>query len=419
MSQPEQQAVLINHEQYYVPNSPTLLLCISGLTVEQLLIACSHGWTPVISQLIKDYGLLKGRVFLPTVSTLNLASIITCSTPNRHGIVGNSYYDSTTGRIVSLLSPKMLDAVPLSIKLAQLGKRVAMLTTSNKLYNLITLKPTDGTSGLLDEKILHQIIVASPKQWKVPPHIKTIFESIVSQYKEANGSAVSSSPTLWPMYVAVELFKNQIIDHGIVVIEDTLFHYHHPNSKAIHEFMKAVDTLIGSICEQGVKLGLVSDHGMSLHVEKKHLNIVDIEPELIKLFGPGFKVISPDFLPGVDQSYLSHGVFIYLPSLQPSDLIAQWLLEQVAIEAVYDRRMAVNLLHFPPSRTPDLVVFTKYGYTFGSNVTISSEGLPIYGHGGRYEEMVPIVLNFSDRRLTDLADIPVSKFWPLLLEKEN
>jgi phosphonoacetate hydrolase len=76
--------------------------------------------------------------------------------------------------------------------------------------------------------------------------------------------------------------------------------------------------------------------------------------------------------------------------------VKAWLAEQSGITEVYDRDMAVRLLEQPEDRTGDLVVISGRDVVVGRKPEyhdLSALDGTLRSHGGRYEEMVPMVIS--------------------------
>ena len=126
-------------------------------------------------------------------------------------------------------------------------------------------------------------------------------------------------------------------------------------------------------------------------------NVIYLETELVEAFDLGFRVI----LPITDPYVVHHGALgsfavIHLPEGQPVAPVRQWLMQRPGITEVYDQVEAARKLELPHDRLGELVVLS------GRNVVIGRtpewhdlralEG-PLRSHGGRYEEMVPLIFS--------------------------
>ena len=71
-------------------------------------------------------GLARGA--LPSFTNVNNASLITGVPPSVHGISGNFFYDTATGKEVMMNSAKYLRADTIAAGATQAGRKVAVIT---------------------------------------------------------------------------------------------------------------------------------------------------------------------------------------------------------------------------------------------------------------------------------------------------
>ena len=76
--------------------------------------------------------------------------------------------------------------------------------------------------------------------------------------------------------------------------------------------------------------------------------------------------------------------------------IKNWLSSQPGVTEVHDRDMAVRILEQPSDRTGDLVVLSGRDVVLGRRPQyhdLSALDGTLRSHGGRYEEMVPMIIS--------------------------
>ncbi len=425
MTRPQTEPIRVRGRTYQPPDRPIALFCISGLSFQHLLSAFALGIAPHLGRAVAETRLWQGRCLLPTVSLLNQASILTGRLPDEHGIIGSSYYDPSALRPVSLLDARQLREESLAAAAARAGRKVAVLLGNPAAYPLFSaglVKGVPASSSLpAPEKTIG--IAACPGQWTGPEEIQGEMESV---FQGQTGSTPDSDPVaaaLQPIQWAVSLCEKELADWIFAVTDDTIWHRFSPSSEEAQRFFVELDRAFQRMGELGVRVALVSDHGMSSHWrEGQGPQLVNLEPELIRQFGPGFHVHLPNWTAKEGQFYLiSHGIYVSLPSLQPADMVVQWLLRRKEVDSVFDRVVAVDRLRIPSNRCPDLVVLAARGYAFvDSEFAGSPEDLPRFGHGGRYEELVPVLLNFDPEekvRQTMGPDLSCERYWELLMPR--
>ena len=114
-------------------------------------------------------------------------------------------------------------------------------------------------------------------------------------------------------------------------------------------------------------------------------------------FGPGHRVICPI----TDPYVVHHGalgslVMVHLAPESETQKIAEWIVAQPGVTEVFDREMAAEKCELPPERIGDLVVLADRDYVIGRTAAdhdLSQLGGMLRSHGGRYEEMVPMLLS--------------------------
>ena len=127
------------------------------------------------------------------------------------------------------------------------------------------------------------------------------------------------------------------------------------------------------------------------------LNILYLESKLNEELEIECRVI----LPITDPYVRHHGALgsfavVYFPNEQPGRCVRKWLLETDGVTEVYDRRSAVEKLELPCDRIGDLMVLGGRNLAIGRTPRdhdLSSLDGGLRSHGGRYEEMVPLIVS--------------------------
>jgi phosphonoacetate hydrolase len=164
-----------------------------------------------------------------------------------------------------------------------------------------------------------------------------------------------------------------------------------------------MDAQIGRMIQLGAVLGITADHGMNQKdTADGQPNVIYLESLLDKQFGKGNKVICPITDPYVvHHGSLGSEVMVYLQDPTQAMEIAEWVFQLEGITEVYDRPTAEKKLELPGDRIGDLIVMSGRDVVIGRipeyhDLSLIKGGLR--SHGGRYEEMVPLVITES---LTD------------------
>jgi phosphonoacetate hydrolase len=127
------------------------------------------------------------------------------------------------------------------------------------------------------------------------------------------------------------------------------------------------------------------------------LNIIFVESLLQEKFGDGIRVICPI----TDPYVVHHGalgslVMVHLDDPAQGPEIAAFLMAQPGVTEVHDRATAVTHLELAADRIGDLVVLCARDVVLGKTPPHHDHSVLTGGlrsHGGRYEEMVPLVIS--------------------------
>jgi len=159
-----------------------------------------------------------------------------------------------------------------------------------------------------------------------------------------------------------------------------------------------MDERFGRLLALGAVLGLTADHGMNgKQSPDRSPHVIYVESVLTDRFGPGARVICP-----ITDPYVAHHgalgsfVTVHLSDHLSTQTIARFLLDCDGITEVYDRDLAVRKLELPRDRIGDLCVLAGRDVVLGRTPADHDLGLlrgSLRSHGGRYEEMVPMILS--------------------------
>jgi phosphonoacetate hydrolase len=192
------------------------------------------------------------------------------------------------------------------------------------------------------------------------------------------------------------------------------------------EFYAALDVQLGKLLELGAIVGLTADHGMNAKQNPDGSpRVIYLESELTRRFGSGIRVI----LPITDPYVLHHGALgsfavIHLPpslTARRKFNLLHFLNHLPGITEVYGRN-AAEKLELPADRLGDIAVLSGRDVVLGRTPEahdLKAVAGGLRSHGGRYEEMVPLVISeplspsyaaraAADPRNFDLFDFTVN-----------
>ncbi len=374
-----------NGKTYNPPGCRVAVICLDGSSDEYINAALAHKQMPNLSAMLEQGG-FRGvaRAALPSFTNVNNASIVTGVPPSVHGISGNFFLDPDSGQEVMMNSGSFLRVETILAEAARAGRRVGVVTAKEKLRDILS----HGLAGIAfsaekaDEakKITHGI-----------DHVEDVVGAPAPPIYSAEAS-------LFVLAAGVAMMQHGLADLVYLSLTDYMQHKHAPGSDRAIEFYSQIDIEIGRLLACRALVAATADHGMNA---KQHMdrtpNVIYLETLLTETFGDGCDVI----LPITDPYVVHHGslgsfAVVHLAEHMNAEAVGQWILGLDGITEVYHRRQAAEKLELPADRIGDLVVLSARDVVIGRtpdqhDLTAVAKGLR--SHGGRYEEMVPLLLS--------------------------
>ena len=375
---------MVNGRSYTPPARPIVAICFDGSSDEYLDAALVRGKMPVLQKMILTgfRGLARGA--LPSFTNVNNSSLITGVSPAKHGISGNFFYDSASGKEVMMNSANYLRADTISAAAAQAGRKVAVITAKDKLREILG----HGLKG---------IAFSAEKAAEAKRETHGI-EGVQSLVGRPAPKIYSAEVSLYVFQAGVALLRKSEADFLYLSTTDYMQHAYAPDQPEALAFYAEVDRELGNLLELGAVIGLTADHGMNAKQKPNgEPNVLYLETMLEAKFGPGFRVILP-----ITDPYVAHhgalGSFacIHDGAGQQREEVGRWLAEQSGITEVYDRASAARKLELPEDRIGDWVVLSGRDVVIGRTPAyhdLKALHGGLRSHGGRYEEMVPFILS--------------------------
>jgi phosphonoacetate hydrolase len=374
----------LHDRTYRLPPRPVVVVCIDGCADEYLDVSLIQGRMPHLAKMVRSGYRGRVRAALPTFTNVNNAAIVTGCPPSVTGISGNFFLDPETGEEVMMNSSRFLRCETILAAAAQAGRKVAMVTAKDKLRDILS----QGMRG---------IAFSAEKAAETTRDVHGI-EGVEALVGRPAPAIYSADASLYALDAGVALLERGLADFLYLSLTDYMQHKFAPEAEESLGFYAGMDERFGRLLELGAVLGLTADHGMN---GKNNLeggpHVLYAESLLNERFGGGAKVICPI----TDPYVVHHGalgafVTVHLPDSIPIAEAAAFLLHQEGITEVYDREMAVKKLELPGDRIGDLCVLSGRDVVLGRtpadhDLSLLTGGLR--SHGGRYEEMVPLVLS--------------------------
>ncbi|MPY91316.1 MAG: phosphonoacetate hydrolase [Luteitalea sp.] len=373
-----------NGRTYRPPAQPVVVVCVDGCANEYLEASLAHERMPNVARMARCGYRGLARAALPTFTNVNNAAIATGRPPDVTGISGNFFLDPETGEEVMMNASRFLRCETILAAAARAGRRVAMVTAKDKLREILS----DGLQG---------IAFSAEKACEASPETHGIgdVEVLVGRPSPAIYSADAS---LYVLDAGVALVERELADFLYLSLTDYMQHTFAPDAAESLDFYAAMDERFGRLLELGAVLGLTADHGMNAkHTSDGTPRVIYVESLLTERFGPDVRVICPI----TDPYVVHHGalgafVTVHLPDHVPAAQVARFLLECEGVTEVYDRALAARKLELPPDRIGDLCVLSGRDVVLGRTAADHDLSLlsgALRSHGGRYEEMVPMILS--------------------------
>ncbi|MGC4016305.1 MAG: phosphonoacetate hydrolase [Luteolibacter sp.] len=376
-----------NNRSYNPPARPIAVLCIDGCADEYISASIAAGKMPRTEAMVKAgyRGMVRGA--LPSFTNVNNSAIVTGMPPAVTGICGNFFLNPETGEEVMMNGPEFRRCGTLLTAAADAGRKVAFITAKEKLRTVLG-------DGIVERG---GIVFSSEKvnEAKKETHGVDDAESIIGKPRP---EIYSGDASVYVLEAGAALVEQGKADFLYLSLTDFMQHKYAPEAPESLEFYGQLDEQIGRLLDAGCIVAATADHGMNAKNKADGSpNVIYVETLLKETFGDNLRVICPI----TDPYVVHHGalgslVMVHLEDVSKVDEIADFLIRQDGITEVYNREMSALKLELAPDRIGDLTVLCGRDYVVGKtpehhDLSVLKGGLR--SHGGRYEEMVPLLLS--------------------------
>lgn len=380
-------AFTCNERHYAPPSRPIAVLCLDGCADEYLSVSIARGVMPRTAELAaRGYrGLVRGA--LPSFTNVNNTAIVTGMPPSVTGICGNFFLDPETGEEVMTNSPVFRRCGTILTAAADAGRTVAFITAKEKLRTVLG-------DGIVERG---GIVFSTEKvdEARIETHGVGEAENIIGKPRP---EIYSGDASVYVLEAGAALVEQGRADFLYLSTTDFMQHKFAPEDEESLAFHRELDRQIGRLLDAGCLVAATADHGMNAKNNAEGTpNVLYVESLLTEKFGPGCRVICPI----TDPYVVHHGalgslVMVHLEDPDRQAEIASFLLEQEGITEVYDRETTARKLELAPDRIGDLCVLSGRNVVVGKrpedhDLSVLEGGLR--SHGGRYEEMVPLLVS--------------------------
>lgn len=385
MSSVSTQSFSVNNKTYNPAAKPIVVICLDGSADEYIDATMGRDRMPNLKKMtVNGYrGMVRGA--LPSFTNVNNSSIVTGVSPAVHGICGNFFYDVAKEQEVMMNSAEYLRAETILAAASKAGRKLGVVTAKEKLRDILSYKMTgiafSAEKANLAKKETHGIDNA---------------EEVIGEKTPAIYSADAS---LFVLRAGVALIQKGLADFLYLSLTDYMQHTYAPETEESLAFYEAIDKELGKLVGLGAIVGATADHGMNAKIKADGSpNVLFVEDMLEAQFGTnGFRVICPITDPYVKHhGALGSYVVVHIENKSKINEVKNWLAVQPGITEVYDKPTAVRVLEQPEDRTGDLVVLSGRDVVVGRRPQyhdLSALDGTLRSHGGRYEEMVPLLIS--------------------------
>ncbi len=394
----------VNDRTYDPPDRPLVVICLDGSADEYFDAALDRNLMPHLRVVVRAgyRGLARGA--LPSFTNVNNAAIVTGAPPSITGISGNYFLDPESGQEVMMNDASYLRCPTILAGAARAGRRVGMVTAKDKLRDILS-SDLDGIT----------ISVEKASEIDLTQHGFDTAETLVG---EPGPGIYSGDASIYVLKAGVALLENDFADFLYLSTTDYIQHsFAHDEAGAL-DFYARIDEQIGRIRSTGATIAITADHGMNAKQRPDGSpNVIYLESELSAKFHGDINVL----LPITDPYVVHHGALgsfatIHLSPEHDASAVGSYIAELEGITEVHDRAAAMRLLELPGDRIGELVALSGRDVVIGKTPEhhdLSVLEGALRSHGGRYEEMVPMILSaplspaYTQRTRADLRNFDV------------
>ncbi len=377
-----------NGRSYSPPQQAIAVICIDGCADEYISESISQGRMPRLAAMIeKGYrGMVRGA--LPSFTNVNNSAIVTGMPPKVTGICGNFFLNPDTGEEVMMNSPEFRRCETLLTKAADAGRKVAFITAKEKLRTVLG-------DGIVERG---GIVFSTEKvdEARKETHGVDDAEKIIGKPRP---EIYSGDASLYVLEAGAALVEQGRADFLYLSLTDYMQHKYAPMDPESLDFYGKMDEQIGRLLDAGCLVAATADHGMnSKNDSNGEPQVIYVQTLLQDTFGKeGISVICPI----TDPYVVHHGalgslVMVHLDDPSRADEMIDFLIRQEGITEVYNKELTALKLELAEDRIGDICVLSGRDWVVGKtaadhDLSVLKGGLR--SHGGRYEEMVPLLIS--------------------------
>lgn len=386
----KQNIVTANGVNYHWPKKPVVVVCIDGGDPAYFQQFLKEGAIPNIARFIKQGFSTVADGTVPSFTCPNNMSIITGTPASKHGISGNFYLDTATGKAVVMSGPELLRGDTILCQFARAGAKVVSITAKDKLRRQLgkDLDLTRGSISFSSEKA-DQCTMAENG---IEDVLTFVGQTLPNMYSEAL--------SLFVLDAGIKILERDRPDLMYLSLTDYVQHKYAPTEAAAKRFYQDLDVRFGKLAALGALVALTADHGMNdKSTADGKPNVIWLQDVLDAKFGKGDTTV---ICPITDAFVAHHGalggfVRVYCRGKTTPTQVIELVRGIEGVELVYDKETACRLLELPADREGDVVVISTAGVCVGGaekdHDLSGLAGHRLRTHGGVAEAKVPIILS--------------------------
>lgn len=384
MSEPNH--VEVNGRSYAFPTDPVVVVCIDGSEPDYHRRAIEAGRMPYLESVLAEGTDLLADSVMPSFTNPNNLSIATGAPPAVHGICGNYFFDPATRTDVMMNDPRFLRAPTIFSAFEQAGVDVAVVTAKDKLRRLLG----DGLKS--------GVCFSAEKADSV-----TVAENGITDALGLVGkplpSVYSADLSEFAMAAGVELLRTRRPGLMYLSLTDFVQHKFAPGTPEADDFYGMLDGYFAQLGALGAVLAITGDHGMNAKSGPDGSpQVAYLQEHLDEWLGAGRShVVLP-----ITDPYTSHHAslgsfaFVHLDDAADAAKVQPRLAGLTGVEDVLDRDDARTRYELPGDRIGELAVVGDKHAALGTSRDqhdLSKLDRPLRSHGGRTEQVVPMIVN--------------------------
>jgi phosphonoacetate hydrolase len=378
--------VKVNGRTYAAPKRPTVVIVVDGFDPAYLEYGLANGTLPTMKS-FKERGFAGiADCSMPSTTNTNNTSIVTGVPPAVHGINGNYYLDSETGKEIMITDANRLRCGTILGALSRAGVQTAVVTAKDKLLKVLAYKMSgiNFSSEYADKANFEENGI----------------ENVETLVGRPTPDQYSADLSLFVFDAGVKILSSFRPDLMYLSTSDYVQHKHAPGEPEADAFHHEVDTSVGKLIALGATVAITADHGMNdKSASDGTPNVVYVEDELNSRFGAGsVRVICPIADPFV-RHHGALGSFVRVHLRKPGDIPAMMAFSRTlpGVELVLDKQQVCKQFELPIDREGDFAVFSDRRTVVGArreDHNLSQlAGHRLRSHGGLGEEKVPFLLS--------------------------